>query len=62
MIHDPKNPSHIPEEGKGKIVFDHVSFRYPGAEEDVLHDIPLPQSRERRRQLSEVPDVVSLRW
>lgn len=39
MIYDPKNPSHIPEEGKGKIVFDHVSFRYPGAEEDVLHDI-----------------------
>lgn len=39
MLHDPKNPSHIPEEGKGKIVFDHVSFRYPGAEEDVLHDI-----------------------
>ena len=39
MIHDPKNPSHIPKEGKGKIVFDHVSFRYPGAEEDVLHDI-----------------------
>lgn len=39
MIHDPKNPSHIPEEGKGKVVFDHVSFRYPGAEEDVLHDI-----------------------
>ena len=39
MIHDPKNPSHIPEEGKGKIVFDHVSFHYPGAEEDVLHDI-----------------------
>lgn len=39
LIHDPKNPSHIPEEGKGKIVFDHVSFRYPGAEEDVLHDI-----------------------
>lgn len=39
MIHDPKNPSHIPEEGKGKIIFDHVSFRYPGAEEEVLHDI-----------------------
>ena len=39
MIHDPENPSHIPEEGKGKVVFDHVSFRYPGAEEDVLHDI-----------------------
>lgn len=39
LIHDPENPSHIPEEGKGKVVFDHVSFRYPGAEEDVLHDI-----------------------
>ena len=39
MIHDPKQPSRIPEEGKGKVVFDHVSFRYPGAEEDVLHDI-----------------------
>ena len=39
MIHDPKQPLRIPEEGKGKVVFDHVSFRYPGAEEDVLHDI-----------------------
>ena len=39
MIHDPKQPSRIPEEGKGKVVFDHVSFRYPGAEEDVLHYI-----------------------
>lgn len=39
LIHDPENTSHIPEEGKGKVVFDHVSFRYPGAEEDVLHDI-----------------------
>ena len=39
LIHDPGNTSHIPEEGKGKVVFDHVSFRYPGAEEDVLHDI-----------------------
>ena len=39
MIHDPKQPSRIPEEGKGKVVFDHVSFRYPGAEENVLHDI-----------------------
>lgn len=27
------------EECKGVIEFQHVSFRYPGAEEDVLHDI-----------------------
>ena len=39
QISDPENPKHIPEDGKGKVVFDHVSFRYPGAEEDVLHDI-----------------------
>lgn len=39
QISDPENPKHIPDEGKGKVVFDHVCFRYPGAEEDVLHDI-----------------------
>ena len=38
-IHDPKEPKTLPENGKGEITFDHVSFRYPGAEEDVLHDI-----------------------
>lgn len=39
LIHDPKQPKTLPADGKGKVVFDHVSFRYPGAEEDVLHDI-----------------------
>ncbi|MDD2981394.1 MAG: ABC transporter ATP-binding protein [Hespellia sp.] len=39
IIHDPKEPKKIPETGKGVVTFDHVSFRYPGAEEDVLHDI-----------------------
>lgn len=38
-IRDPENPAHVPESGKGEVVFDHVSFRYPQAEEDVLHDI-----------------------
>ena len=38
-IHDPETPKALPENGKGEVVFDHVSFRYPGAEEDVLHDI-----------------------
>ena len=32
-------PEHLPEEGKGLVEFDHVSFRYPGAGKDVLHDI-----------------------
>lgn len=39
IIDDPENPSEYPANGKGLLTFDHVSFRYPGAEEDVLHDI-----------------------
>ena len=39
LIHDPKEPKHLSKDGKGVVKFDHVSFRYPGAEEDVLHDI-----------------------
>ena len=38
-IHDPKDPKTLPKNGKGEVAFEHVSFRYPGAEEDVLHDI-----------------------
>ena len=34
-----KNQKQLPEDGKGVVKFDHVSFRYLGAEEDVLHDI-----------------------
>ena len=39
MIHDPKQEKHFPEDGGGVLAFDHVSFRYPGADEDVLEDI-----------------------
>lgn len=45
LIHDPENakePERVPDfenTGKGEVVFDHVSFRYPGAEEYVLNDI-----------------------
>lgn len=39
IIDDPKKPEEYPANGKGLLTFDHVSFRYPGAEEDVLHDI-----------------------
>ena len=38
-IHDPEAPKKLPENEKGEVTFDHVSFRYPGAEADVLHDI-----------------------
>lgn len=60
-ITDPKEPVAM-EQCEGVIAFHHVNFRYPGATEDVLSDIDLLQSRERPLQLSEVPDVVNLRW
>ncbi len=38
-IVDPKEPKTLPAPVKGVVKFDHVSFKYPNAEEDVLHDI-----------------------
>mgnify|MGYP005852554627 CR=1 FL=1 len=32
-------PQPLPEPFRGEVTFDHVSFHYPDAEEDVLHDI-----------------------
>lgn len=37
-LKDSETPVHT-DNTQGDIVFDHVSFRYPGAEEDVLRDI-----------------------
>jgi ATP-binding cassette subfamily B multidrug efflux pump len=39
VIEDPKQPQLFPEPFKGTIEFRNVSFHYPGAEEDVLHNI-----------------------
>lgn len=39
LIHDPEDAKKMPENGNGEVVFEHVSFRYPGAEKDVLEDI-----------------------
>lgn len=39
LLGDPENPKALPEKTRGVLRFDHVSFRYPGANEDVLHDI-----------------------
>jgi len=39
VIVDPPEPQHFVEPFKGTIEFRNVSFRYPGAEEDVLHNI-----------------------
>lgn len=38
-IHDPEEPKELEKDGKGQVKFEHVSFRYPGAEEEVLHDL-----------------------
>ena len=39
VIHDPEKPETFKKEDKGLLCFEHVSFRYPGADENVLHDI-----------------------
>ena len=38
-IRDPEQPRQFPRPFQGNIEFRHVNFRYPGAEEDILHDI-----------------------
>ncbi len=39
VINDPQIPSTFSEPFQGKVEFRNVSFRYPGAEEDVLHNV-----------------------
>ena len=39
VIHDPEQPKEFSDTKRGLLVFDHVSFKYPGADENVLHDI-----------------------
>ena len=39
VIEDPKDPKPFDESKKGVVEYRHVSFRYPGAEENVLEDI-----------------------
>ncbi len=38
-LFDPQAPGAFPEPFQGVVEFHNVSFRYPGAEKDVLHDI-----------------------
>ena len=39
VIHDPEHPASFDSRKKGVLTFSHVSFRYQGADENVLHDI-----------------------
>ena len=39
LILDVENPTELGENKKGEVSFDHVSFKYPGADENVLEDI-----------------------
>lgn len=39
VIHDPKEAKTFTGEKRGQLVFDHVSFKYPGADENVIEDI-----------------------
>ena len=42
-IHDPEEPKQLPE-GNQTVTFDHVSFRYPKAEQNVLENISFTAS------------------
>ncbi len=39
VINDPRSPKKFGDSASGVVEFKNVSFRYPAAEEDVLHDI-----------------------
>ena len=39
IIRDPEQPKHLPKKTEGVLKFNHVAFKYPGADEDVLEDI-----------------------
>lgn len=39
IIHDPVKPQHLNGSFTGTVEFRNVSFRYPGADTDILHDI-----------------------
>ena len=38
-VSSPGQPQALPETGRGRLVFDRVSFRYPDSREDVLHEL-----------------------
>ena len=38
-INDPENPAHFDDDFRSDVEFRNVSFRYPGGEDDVLHDL-----------------------
>ncbi len=54
-IRDPEAPQRFPEPFRGTVEFRNVSFRYPGAEEDVLHDISFTARPGRPRPSSAPP-------
>ena len=39
IIKDSERPKHLPKKTEGVLKFNHVAFKYPGADEDVLEDI-----------------------
>lgn len=60
-ITDPKEPAAM-EQCEGVIAFHHVNFGIREPRKMCFRILILLQSRERLLQLSEVPDVVNLRW
>ena len=51
-VRDPRSPEPVPADAT--VTFDHVSFRYPGAEDDVLWDTA-KYIRRMEKRLAEKP-------
>ena len=63
VIEDPKEAKTFPKEEKGVLKFEHVSFRYQGADEDVLHESHFTaRPGETMANQLEVPEAESLLW
>lgn len=60
-IHDPEQPKKLSAHD-GVLEFDHVNFRYPGADADVLSDINFTARRGKLRPLSGAPAAENPHW
>ncbi len=59
-IKDPVEPVVLEQPVKGVVEFHDVDFRYPDAEEDILHDISFKAEPGQVTELSAQPAVVNL--
>ena len=57
-----KEPVMPDKQEKGTVEFDHVSFAYPEAGENVINDITFKAEKARLLLSSEVQEAVRVHW